>query len=93
MAAQDLADRPECIPRFSRPTTVSLLGKCDDVLPEVRIPSELKKILQLLASLEDKPLGTYVREQLEHHAILQQRRLNRIVDKFGGVVEGTNVAP
>ena len=78
-------------PLFSRPASVSPWGKCDDILPETRVPSELRAVLQMLASLEEKGLGTYCREVLEHHALLEQRRLRRIVEKFGGSVEGTNV--
>ena len=83
-------------PRFSRPASVSRLGKCDDTLPEVRVPSDLRSLLQLLASCEEKSLGTYIRDVLEHHAIFEQHklrrviRMRRIVEELGEEGEPTN---
>lgn len=85
-----MADPLQKAPLFSRPAAVSPYGKCDSLI-EFRCPSDLVDQLQAFASLEDKPLSTYCREVLEHHALLEQRRLKRIVDKFGGSLDGTNV--
>jgi hypothetical protein len=49
-------------PAFARSGSTSLLGKLDDRIEAMRIESEVKARLTLLASASDKPLAEFLRD-------------------------------
>lgn len=76
-------------PMYSRPAATSAFGKCTDRI-DVAVPTELRELLSMLAMLDEKSLATYCREVLEVHAVLERQRLRKIIQTFGGDMEGKN---
>lgn len=76
---------------LSRTTETCAFGKCVERI-DVMVPEELKHLLSMLAALEGKAPGTYIRKVLEVHAILEREKLQRIVQTFGGSMNGGNPA-
>lgn len=72
----------DAAPLLSRPSEVSPFGKSDDEVA-VSMPRDLRTALAHLASLEGRSLSGYCRDVLETHALLAERRLDRILSVYG----------